>query len=480
MAKVVFDQWAPDAPPFMSTGLQVATNVYPGPFGYRPVPKWVGLTTSLPGECLGAATFTYANNDVTIIAGTATALYRFEYGGGWREIGSNYTIPEGGRWRFAQFGELAIATNGVDKMVKINIRFVRKLRNNVTPLEGGPPTSPILAVVRDFLVAGQINGDVRTLKWSGINNAEHWIAAANQSDYQIMPSGGQITGILGGEFGLVLQKNRISRMTYVGDNLVFQFDEIANNMGCVSPHSVAQAGSLGFFLSDNGFMMWDGAQLKPIGFERVDRTFLASYSKVGWENMSTAVDTRNNIVSWAMGDRIFCYNWALDRWSVIAQPVNIVFSGFAREMSLEEVAVMFPDIDLMEPSLDSHFFEEGSPVFFVIDNNDRLGFFGGAPMEATFETGDIEFVAGRETRVSQIRPLTDALTTTMTVEAKDRHGETPRSTDYSFVTNTGSMPIRERGRFLRFRQTLAEGATWTYAQGVDVGTARGLVAGGRR
>jgi hypothetical protein len=64
----------------------------------------------------------------------------------------------------------------------------------------------------------------------------------DQSDYQIMPSGGRITGILSGEFGVILQRNRICRMDYVGGNTIFEINEVSSNIGCVSVHTVAQWG----------------------------------------------------------------------------------------------------------------------------------------------------------------------------------------------------------------------------------------------
>jgi hypothetical protein len=135
----------------------------------------------------------------------------------------------------------------------------------------------MLTVVKDFLVGGVIGGVVNMVQWSAINNAEGWTVGLEQCDYQIIPSGGEVTGLLGGEFGIILQRGRVSRMTYVGDNLVFQFDEISNNVGCVSPHSVIQAGQFGFWLSDSGFVMWDGATIKPIGQEKIDRSFASLF-----------------------------------------------------------------------------------------------------------------------------------------------------------------------------------------------------------
>lgn len=475
MPRIIFGGWTPDQPDFLAEGLQTARNVYPAPLGYRPVNEFIALTTALPADCKGASSFVAPSGSAAILAGTSTRLYRSEsyY---WVAFPGVFTASGDERWRFAQFGGLAIATNGTDPMVKIVLGT-----STIAPLGGSPPRARLLTVVKDFVVAGVINDDVRTLQWSGINDAEFWTPALNQSDFQIMATGGEITGLLGGEVGIILQRGRISRMTYVGGNVVFQFDEISFNIGCVSRHSVAQTGAFGFFLSDNGFMMWDGAQLKPIGFERVDRTFAEAYSRANWDNMSTAVDAKNNLVCWSMGSEIYVYNWALDRWSIIRQKAQIVFSGFTRQISLEEVGILFPDIDDMFVSLDSDVFQEGNPALFLFDDTRSMGAFRGRPMAAELELANQEFAAGRESRVNQVRPLTDATAgLTLSIEARARLGDVAVANEYNFLTANGEMPVRESGRYLKIKKAYERGADWTFSQGLEIGIAGGMSAGGRR
>lgn len=475
MPRIIFGGWTPDQPDFLAEGLQTARNVYPAPLGYRPVNEFIALTTALPSPCRGASAFVAPDGTAQIIAGTATKLFRSS-GLDWVRIGGLYSVSEDERWRFAQFGGIAIATNGANPMVKIDLET-----SAVTTLGGSPPRTKLLTVVKDFVVAGVINDDVRTLQWSGINDAEFWTPALNQSDFQIMATGGEITGLLGGEVGIILQRGRISRMTYVGGNIIFQFDEISYNIGCVSRHSVAQSGSFGFFLSDNGFMMWDGAQLKPIGFERVDRTFATAYSRANWGDMSTAVDAKNNLVCWSMGSEIYVYNWALDRWSIIRQAAQIIFPGFTRSLTLEEVGLLFPNIDDMFVSLDSDVFQGGNPALFAFNSENKMGAFRGAPMEAELELANQELVSGRESRINGVRPLTDATVgLVLSIETRSRLGDTAVATEYAYLTSSGEMPVRESGRYLKLAKRFEAGADWTFAQGLDIGMAGGLSQGGRR
>lgn len=434
--RFTYGAFEPDQPGFLSDGLQIATNTYPSPIGYRPVGQFAAVSDILPSAPLGAAAFSAG----PVFAGTSGGLYRLN--------GTAWTLLSGGfsasRWSFAEFGAIAVATNGTDAMQKIN------LTSFVTGALGGtPPTAKILAVVRDFLVAGFVGGTGNKIQWSGINNAEFWTAGSNQCDFQIFPTGGDVTGIFGGETGVILQRNRLTRMTYVGDNFVFRFDEIANNIGCVSQNSCIQAGTFGFFLSDTGFMLWDGGSLRPIGQNRVDRYFKSLYSEADLVNMSSAIDQKNSLVAWTMPERTFIYNWVLDRWSIIEQPASFVFSGNAN----------------------------GDPVFYLFDDTRALGGFTGGPMEAVFQMSTVEPIPGREVRVSAIRPITDAeFGVSLSVAAKTMLSDVPEETDYVDIELNGDMPVRECGRYLKITQRMEPEANWSFVLGLDVMT----VAGARR
>lgn len=476
MARLIFGPWEPDKPGFLTETVQTANNVYAATNGYRPIKQFVPLPGGmLPGVCVGAGSFVSPIGTTTILAGTQAKLYRAR-ATEWEEIGVGYSLQSGARWRFAQFGSLAIATNGIDRMLKIDTQTgeVALLGAGAPSEAGTPPRARILAGVKDFLVAAVIDDDVRTLAWCGINNAEWWTYGQNQSDYQIMPSGGEITGLFGGEVGIVLQRSRISRMTYVGDNVVFQFDEISSNVGCISPHSTAQWGSLGFFRSDSGFMMWDGAGLKSIGQERVDRYFASRYSRPDYDRMSTAIDPANNLVAWSMGDAIFFYNWVLDRWTICDYPASVIFPGFSRDISLDELDALYGSLDAVPASLDSPIFLGGDPRFYVFNQANTVGTFSGANQAGTIRSTTFEPTPGRSGRVRWVRPISDAETgIKIGITARERLGQADTEVVYSELTASGDIAARESGRYLTLALLHDAGAAWSFAQGVEFTVERG-------
>ncbi len=435
--------------------------------GYRPAGQFNAFYTALATTPRGAASFTSPQGLNYLISGTATSLYRV-FSGGWELIGSGYSLLENNRWRFAQFGGLAIATNGTDTMQKIDLAT-----GSVSALGGSPPTFETLAVVKDFLVGGVRNGNIMHMGWSGSNDAEWWTTGQRQADRQVLPAGGRINGILSGEYGVILQRDRICRMDYVGGNVIFEINEVSSNIGCVSVHSVAQWGTIAFFLSDEGWMMWDGQQPVPIGREWVDREFASQYDTSDWPSMSTAIDPVNGHLIVSMADKIWGYSWIFKKWFTLPVVTSIVFSGVTKAVSIDEdYAPDMPedtDIDGVGlPSLDSVIFSGGDPELYVFNSSNILGTFSGAPQAATLTGTDLELFRGQRACLRFARPDTDAVAgLTLGFASRQRLGDAVANSSFATLTTSGDMPVRVSGRFLRPTLAIAAGTAWTYTKGVD-------------
>lgn len=447
--------------------LTVASGVYPMEDGYRPIGQFSSLYTALPADPKGGASFTSSQGISYIIAGDETSLYKAE-SGGWTALASTFSLQGEQRWRFAQFGGIAIATNGNDPMQKIDLST-----GAVSPLGGSPPKFETLAVVKDFLVGGVRNGNVTHMGWSGINDAEWWTTGQRQADRQVLPSGGRINGILSGEYGIILQRDRICRMDYVGGNIIFEINEVSSNIGCVTVHSVAQWGTMGFFLSDEGWMMWDGQQPIPIGREWIDREFASLYDVGDWSLMSTAIDPVEGVLIVAMPDKAWGYSWIFKKWFTIPIISPIVFSGVTKAISIDEdYAPDLPDdTDIDEaglPSLDDLVFQGGDPKLYVFNSSFALGDLSGTPMAATFTGTELELFRGKRANLRMARPDCDAITgLTLSFLTRQRLGDSAATVTASSLVASGDMPCRVSGRFLRPTLAIAAGTTWSYCRGLD-------------
>jgi len=220
--------WLPDMPPHGHEGLVTAQNVYAGPMGYYRVKEFSAYTSALPAAWMGGVSYIGSDGTTCLLAGTSTNLYNYE-SGSW--VSKRGSLTASYMWRFAQFGDLAIAVSG-NAPQKYDI-----VAGTAAALGGTPPSASMVAIVKDFVFLAGDSGAASTVYWSGINDAEYWTAGSNQSDYQQIPDGGEITALAGGEYGLVFQRNAINRFSYVGSPLIFQRDKVSDNIGCLTAGS---------------------------------------------------------------------------------------------------------------------------------------------------------------------------------------------------------------------------------------------------
>jgi len=464
----LFGPWEPDKPPHLLQGLVTARNVYAGANGYRPVKQPQPLTSAMPAQFKGGAAFVASDGTSVTLAGTASNLY--QYTGAWTSLASGFSLGTEDRWQFVRFLDLAICVNGGAPQ-KVDL-----LTSATAPLGGSPPTADFVAVVRGFVVLGRTDSSRVSVAWSDQGDAEVWTPGTGEAGEYALPSGGEVMGLAGGEYGLILQRNRIVRMSYTADDAIWQFDEISANIGCAASGSVVQAGRRVFFLSDRGFMMCDGAsEPVAIGNEKVDRTFLSAYSRSDLSLMCAAVDPVNTLVMWSMLGRIWVYNWALDRWSDIVTSVSAIIEGFTFDTYLDALGIT--DIDASSVYVDDPIYQGGSPLLIVVDLSNTLNVLTGDNMAPLIQMPFVEMVPGFVARTRRARPLTDATDgITLTLDARARLGDTPNEQAFTTLNTEGDMPIRTAARYQAPRFEVEEGVDWSFVQGIEFE----FEAGGRR
>lgn len=381
--------------------------------------------------------------------------------------GANTTgMTVGGQWRFAQFGNYVVAVNGVETKV---VDLVASTASTLTDA----PAGTCVAIVGDYVVIGQGSNDLLGITTSAEGSHTDWDVAKTTATYQPMLAGGEVMGLASGEFGVILQRGRLVRMSRTGDATVpFQYDVINENIGCASKGSVQQFGNMVFFLSDSGFkMLVSGQELKAIGSEKVDRTFASAVPRDDWAKMFSAVDPQSKTVIWCVPGvpgKLWIYNWELDRWSTGSLNIEAVMAGFTSSIDLEALAVTYPNLDAMTISLDDPRWSGGNPRLYAV-NGGVLGTFFGATLQATFGYGFVELTPGAVARVRSLRPLIDAdKGQTVRVDSYARMTDAVDSSSTAELRPSGIMPVRCSGRYVRPRWTIDAGTNWSFAQGLEV------------
>ncbi len=273
MPPIPFGEWRPDAPDLSETARE-ALNVIPEQEGYRPFKALATTTNALGARAQGAAWFRAPNGTTKVFSGDASKLYLLSasaWGDVSRTIGGAYTTDGTGNWRFVQFKGTAYATNGVDVLQSFDL-------NSGGELAGRGRLAArrkFIGVVRNFLVIANVSGSPQLVKWSGRINSTTWTPSATTlSDEQDQPDGGEITGFVGGEFGLVFQEAAIAGCPL---RVARRFSASTRSRRIWAPRSRIRSpggGNIAFFCHRSGFhMVVGGQQITHIGKNRVDRWF---------------------------------------------------------------------------------------------------------------------------------------------------------------------------------------------------------------
>ena len=358
--------WEPDTPDLASGGSGEALNVIPASRSYRPFPSFAAVSSALGARCQGAVFVRKADGSGVVFAGDATKLYRLSgtsFSDVSRAVGGPYATLADGVWSFVQFGSNILAFNGFDAPQVFNIETDTRF----TALAGSPPTALYACVAGDFVMTGNQGGARGRVQWSAINNSADWVTSQQtQASQQDLPDGGWIQGLIGVEYAaIIFQEFAIRRASYEGPPLIFRFSKITDNLGATIPGSLASYRDLIFFCDRSGFfMLQGGAQITPVGEQRVNNEFWSLIDQTNLARVTAAIDPANSLYAIAFPDtsaaggnpnHVFIYNWSVDRWAHV-QPgaLDMIFSAATQQgFTLEQLDGVSPSVDALPFSLDS-------------------------------------------------------------------------------------------------------------------------------
>jgi len=479
--QVPFAEWLPDLPDHANPGSTQAKNVYPAVNSYRPWRDIVNASANgLDARCQGAGAFKSDSGTVSVFAGDNTKLYKFVSNAFVDASGSTtFTCPVDSYWDFIKFGEAVIAFNGEDTTQAWDLDSSTDFAN----LAGSPPIFKHAAVIGNFIVTGNQPTEQNKVAWASVNSSTAWVPGVNQSDTETLPEGGAITGMTGGQYGLIFQENRITRMDYRGGNVIFSFRRIEDNRGAVQGKSVVKVGNLVYFLSEDGFYVTDGNTSTPIGNGKVDRFFFNDLKIALRERVRASVDHENKLVCWSypsatgtnsgiQNDKVIIYHYESNRWSLIEIDHEIIFDYISPGYTLEELdnypSSSANNIDAISISLDSAFWSGGLRSFGVFGTTHFLGAFQGNTLKAEIGTGETEIFPMNRSLVTHVRPIVDTDSATGSLTFRNRVADTNFTTVENTMHSTGTIPFHKSARYFKFNLQVPASTTWNDAQGIDI------------
>lgn len=495
---IKFGEYLPDQSPLENPGLTDCRNIIPSSAGYSPFPASQNYSTNaLDARPQGGISVhdTTVNGQIFSFFGTVDKLYILD-GAVFTDVskGGGYATQDEDSWEFVIWGDRIIATNFSDP-----IQYMDLGAGPFADLGGSPPLAHHVDIVGNFLVVGNTYDATdgyqpARVRWPGIGTTDSWtVSATTQADFQdLRNEGGEIQKIVGGEFGLVFQQDCITRMSYIGSPLIFQFDLVESARGALCSNSVIKVGNNVAYLAQDGFFVFDGQQSIPIGDGKVDETFFSTVDLAYLPRMSVALYPNENVICWSyaslqalnpgMPDTILMYNYSPRcpfKWSYALVDTWFILGPLSQSYTLDGLDAVSTNLDTgIIFSLDSPVWMGVVKLLATFDDNFFLGLVNGAALPSRIVTGEAWLTEPNRSFVTMLRPHIDlAPSNEVFVSVGTRNLES-QPIDFSPSVNlnsAGYAPVRANARFLSARFDML--GNYKSAQGFDIIT---TTSSGRR
>jgi len=477
---IPFGEFLPDIAAYGNNGATEAKNVVATAEGFKELNALNTSSSALNGFCRGAFAAQSSGKLSYNYAGTGTKLYQLSTGT-WTDqskASGVYAVSDGDKWEFVKWGEKIIAVGGINSGTPVPPQIISIGAVGSTEfadLGGSPPQARHIAVVKDFVVMGNLYESATRypsrIRWCGINDETEWTTnPAAQSDYQdLQGNGGLIHKVCGGSYGVIIQERSIQRMDYIGPPLVFSLNETLPGMGTRAPNSIVQYGDAVFFLENSGFKaVSDGTDVTHIGKNKIDDWFFREVDENYMHNIVGAIDRRNNRLVWIFAgtgnadgrpNNGLILDLKTGKWSRFVDDMHWIFDSFGEDYTLEQLDTVSASIDALGHSLDSPVWIGGAINLSGFCDSHKSGQFDGAAMEAILETKEQRLSGQNRTIINKVRPEIDTVGISVVVAPGYRDvitGTVSWGSDSS-AERDGNHAMRIDARFHRFRATITGG-----------------------
>jgi len=484
-------EYSPDMPDFENPGSDVILNCIPAtPNSYGPAPSFASFGGSLSKRCQGASTLLSPVDNVYIFAGDIHDLYLYNSSNLTPPLNVSstsgvYNTPPDGRWFFTQMGSRAIATNFNDPIQT----FTMDTSSKFATLAAAAPKAMYCDIIKNFLVVANTNDPTNGFQpqrvwWSAVNDPTNWptpgtaAAAIVQSSFNdLLGPFGQISGVvgdLGNADGAVFMEKAIWRMMYAGPPAVFDFSPAEGARGTRIPGSLIKVGFYVYYIADNGFYVFDGTSSIPIGVNKVDKTFFATFDGNYLDRVVGSHDPQNKCVYWDFPstaaingnpDTRYVFNYVINKWSVVQISAEMTFQSLSLGYTLD---TMPGPLDSLLYPLDSRVWTGGNLVLGGFNTTHTFGYYNGPNLQATIDTTENEGIKGKMSFINNARPYIDGGTSSISIAARNRLVDIPIYGPSYTMNSIGNCPLRSQGRYFRARSVVPAGDSWSHFQGVHI------------
>ena len=425
-------------------------------------------STSLPAlaaACQGASSNQNTDGTLRFFAGTATKLY--EAGSSsWtdvsRAVGGAYTTAVDGRWRFSQYGNVALATNLADSL---QYSVTSGAFANVT----GTPKGAVIDTAVSFVLLGNYNDGSAVpngIWWSALGDYTSWTpsAATQAGKALITQTPGQITALRAlGDNVVVYKNNSMYLGQYQGSPLLWTFSLVSSETGTpcqetVVPITTADGGFVHYFMGSNDFYSYNGALPTRIGTPIREYVFGRINNAYAYKSVAVH-DPVNTIIYFfypstgaTSPDSCVVYNYKSNRWGVDDRSIEFAcqyVTGGYTYSTLTSTFVTYSGLPSV--SYGSPFWLSTNTVPCIFNTSHLLKTLTGAPGNWSVTLGDVGDDA-QFSLLKRVRPrwITRPSSATLTPYYKFDSGDT-LTANGSSTMSTGHFDLLQESRWHRVK-----------------------------
>lgn len=409
----------------------------------------------LPDDATGMFAVRKLSGGEALFAGTQTALYLFDVSQfTWEDVtGSSGPYAGTSRWSTTRFGQIIYAQNGVDPEQMFDVDTGTVFLDNASA-----PISRFIATVGDFVMRGNLAGFPARVQWSALNNPQSNTATVGLSDYQDLPTGDEVMGIVPLSGGAhIWMRSAVHGMSFaLTSEFVFTRQGIDEVTGTSAPYSICSIGQDDYACyADNGFIRFKSGIFTNIGEGKVNKWFLRNCDQNERENIVANVDPEHNMVWFGFTNtdgqrRTLGYHYIHNRFCLSTMAIQA--SCRARTFAYSSVPPII-EVDLSR--------------FAIINDDRRLGYLVGDNLAAILTTNELDFAPDRSF-VTGLKLLSDAVAYTVTHKTADVRGGAFRSRDpVSPSARSGRTPLRGDGAQHKFQIDIPS-QDWSTATAAEI------------
>jgi len=396
---IPFVGFSPDLPPETPGIFTDCASILPGigKFYPAPSPTDAGIG-ALDGPALGFAVVRKLDNTIRTVGGTTDKLY--EVNSVWTDKSKvgGYTLGPDDRWRFAQFGDLTIATSKSSTM--------QGIAGGATfdDVSVSAPKAAIVEVLNNQVFAFNINGmgfgdDPTRWACSAIGSATDWTPSIDTQcvSGQLLDAPGAITA--GRRLGDIIVAYKNASMfvgEYVGVPQVWNFRHIPGEIGTPCQEAVVPTGTAHYFVGNDDFYAFDGSRAQPLE-SPLRQWFFSQLNQQYAHRICGTFDRVNKLVYWwfpsksgaGTVDKCVVLNIKTGQWGRMDGAIEIAAEYLTPGVSCDSLGTLYSTYDDLPTTIsyDSPFWNASGSVLAAFKTDHTAYAYAGVPTASSMTLG---------------------------------------------------------------------------------------------